>query len=72
MALSEAVADTDTDAELGETETFIKVGVPEPLGVFCTPLHAAASKQTMLTIPIKHVRCTDISTHPAFHSLQNF
>ena len=67
VALSEAVAETDTDAGLGETETFVKVGVPEPPEVvlFCTPLHAAASKQTMLTIPIKHVRCTDISTHPA-------
>jgi hypothetical protein len=67
VALSEVVAETDTDAGLGETETVIKVGVPEPPEVvlFCTPLHAVTSKQTMLTIPIKRVRCTDISTHPA-------
>ena len=66
IALSEAVAETNTEAGLGETETFVKVGVPEPLGVFCTPLHAPIIKQDVLRIPIRHVRCTDIPVPKPF------
>src|SRR5438045_9601043 len=63
IALSDAFVETNTEAELGEIDTFVKVGLPEPSGVFCTPLHARATKQTTLTIPIKHVPCTDIAPH---------
>jgi hypothetical protein len=59
VALSDAVPEIDTDAGLGETEIFVRVGVPEPLGVFCTPLHATSSKEAILRIQVARLPCTE-------------
>jgi hypothetical protein len=62
VAFSEAVAETETDAGLGETETFVKDGFADPpeLILFGRPLHAASNMEAKLKIPIALVRRTDV------------
>ena len=62
VAFSEAVAETETDAGLGETETFVKDGFADPpeLILFGRPLHAASNMEAKLRIPIALVRRTDV------------
>jgi hypothetical protein len=68
MALSDAVAETNTEAELGETETVVKVGLPEPLGVFCIPLHDTSSTDAKLKIQIALMRRTNTPSRESLAS----
>ena len=73
VAFSEAVAETETDAGLGETETFVKDGFVDPpeLILFGRPLHAASSMEAKLRIPIALVRRTDVPPRESNRGLKS-
>jgi hypothetical protein len=73
MALKETVADTTTDAGLGETEIPVKdavagvVGLVDPVElVLGAPLHAARSIKAKPRIPIALVRRTAVPPRDLF------